>query len=212
MRINRRFVLIGISALLLMWKAQAQDLTPTPAPGPAQPASQGSYPDIDSLREPGSSAKLFPEQPASPTPAAPGSGTAAGNGRRNNSLLNNNQHRRNGRSNDMLGDLADSDPLEVRVAYRRAKTLAMVHDPGLAVLLRDADDASTDVQKRALLKVYYTRLFAEVRKVDRSPAMKKHIELLGQVSQQRYDPQRRAVGGEEDIVRGGGGGRRGRAQ
>lgn len=212
MRIRFRFLLVGAVALLVSLVAGAQEPTPVPDPGPAQAASQGSYPDIDSLRQPGSSAKLFPAQTASPAPAVAGQGGTAQTGRRrSNPLLNNNRPRRNTRSNDVLGDQADSDPLEVRVAYRRAKTVVMARDPGLAELLHEAADARTDVQKRALLKIYYTRLFAGVRQVDRSPEMKKHVELLGQVSQQRYDPQRRAVGGEEDIVRGGGG-RRGRAQ
>ncbi len=101
----------------------------------------------------------------------------------------------------------------VRVAYRRAKTTAMARDPALPELLHQAAAARTDVQKRAYLKRYYTRLYAEVSKVDPSPEMKKHVALLSAVSQQRYDPQRRAVGGEEDIVRGGGGrGRRGRGR
>ena len=205
MRTRFRFLLVCLTGLLLPVLVRAQDPAPTPLPTP------GVYPDIESLREPGSTAKLFPPPGASPTPAAD-DGPVAGNGRRNNPLLNHGQHRRNLRTNDMLGDLADNDPLEVRVAYRRAKTTVMARDPELAELLVHADAAGTDVQKRALLKVYYTRLFAEVCRVDRSPEMKKHVELLGQVSQQRYDPQRRAVGGEEDIVRGGGGGRRGRAQ
>ncbi len=209
MRIRFRPLLVGSLALCTSLAARAQD--PVPAPGPSPSASQGSYPDIESLREPGSSAKLFPAQTPSPTPAIPGAEGTAQTGNRNNPLLNNNQHHRNGRTNDMLGDLADSDPLEVRVAYRRAKTVAMARDPGLAELLHEANAARTDVQKRAILKIYYTRLFDEVRKVDRSPEMKKHVDLLSQVSQQRYDPQRRAVGGEEDIVRGGGG-RRQRAQ
>ena len=206
-----RLSVVSVSVLILSLTARAQDAEPAPAPGPAQAASQGSYPDIDSLREPGSSAKLFPAQPADQTPGATTQGNPTGTGRRNNALLNNNQRRRNTRRNDVLTDQADSDPLDVRVAYRRAKTLAMARDPGLAELLREADAAPTDVQKRALLKVYYTRLFGEVRKVDRSPAMKKHVELLGDVAKQRYDPQRRVVGGEEDIIRGGGG-RRGRAR
>ncbi len=211
MRIRFRSLLVGISVLLISPVARAQD--PTPEPGRSQAAGLEAYPDIDSLREPGSSAKLFPAEPASQTPVGPGQGTAdTTTGRRNNALLNNNAHRRNTRANDVLLNQADNDPLEVRVAYRRAKTIAMARNPGLAQLLHEAAAADTEVQKRALLKTYYTRMFAEVRKVDRTPAMKQHVELLAQVSQQRYDPQRRAVGGEEDIVRGGGGGRRGRAQ
>lgn len=210
MRLRHRSALLGTLAVFALSRLPAQDPTPTPEPGPTQAASQNAYPDIDSLREPGSSAKLFPAQAAGPTPTGRGTGNGAVSGQRNNSMLNHTQRRRGTRSNDVLVDQADADPLNVRVAYRRAKTAAMVRDPGLADLLREADGAGTDVQKRAVLKVYYTRLFAGVCKVDGSPEMKKHVDLLAQVSKQRYEPQRRTVGGEEDLIRGGGGGRRGR--
>lgn len=207
MRIFHRLVLFGAVAVFAMSRAPAQDPAPTPEPGPAQAASQNAYPDIEALREPGSSAKFLPPETPAPTPGPGGPGAAGGTGRRNSGLPSG-QHRRNARSNDQIGDLAAADPLAVRVAYRRAKTIVMARDPGLADLLREAAAAGTDVQKRAFLKVYYTRLFDEVRNVDRSPEMKNHVALLSQVARQRYDPQRRVVGGEEDIVRGGGRGRR----
>ena len=211
MRVLSRFLFVGMFIFLVAAVVSAQDPAPTPEPGPPQTASPNSYPDIDALREPGSSAKFLPSPSPSPSLGVPGQGPATAGGGRNNAPLENGQHHRNGRANDLLVDQADSDPLEVRVAYRRAKTIVMARDPELAALQREANAAATDVQKRAVLKTYYTRLFAEIRKVDRSPAMKSHVDLLSLVSQQRYDPQRRAVGGEEDIVRGGGG-RRGRAQ
>ena len=210
MRTCYRSAILGALTLLALPGLWAQEPASTPEPGPAQAASQNAYPDIDSLREPGSSAKLFPEQTAAATPTGQGNGNGNGNGQRNNPILNHTQRRRGTRSNDVLVDQADADPLAVRVAYRRAKTVAMVRDPGLADLLLQADTVRTDVQKRAVLKVYYTRLFAGVRKVDGSPEMKKHVDLLAQVAKQRYEPQRRTVGGEEDLIRGGGGGRRGR--
>lgn len=95
---------------------------------------------------------------------------------------------------------ASADPLAVRVAYRKAKTMAMVREPGLRELLLQADAAPTDDEKRAFLKVYYTKLYATIRKIDPSPAMKSHVDLLSSASQQRYDPKRRAVDGEDDLA------------
>jgi hypothetical protein len=106
----------------------------------------------------------------------------------------------------MAAEKADMDPLDVRVAYRRDKTLVMERDPGLADLLREAAEAPTDNDKRAWLKQYYTRLYAGIRKIDPSPAMKAHVDLIAFVTEQRWNPQRRAVAGEEDLVNG----RRGR--
>ena len=121
-------------------------------------------------------------------------------------------HQRNGRHHDLLVSQADTDPLMVRVAYRRAKTTALAREPDLAILLHEAAAAGTDVEKRVYLKQYYTRLFATVCKVDTSPEMKAHVDLLMQVAEQRYDPKRREVGGDEDLVNGAGRGRRGRVQ
>ena len=214
MRHWTRFLLGFLSLLAMPMATWAQAPAPTPGPAPAPTPSLVEKADIESLREPGSTAKLFPQDTPAPlipgTPDEPGVGGTV-NGRRGNALLNSGQRRRSTRANDLLGDLADSDPLELRVAYRRAKTTAMARDPGLADLLRSAAAADTDVHKRAFLKEYYTRLYADVRKVNPSPEMQKHVELLGLVAQQRYDPQRRVVGGEEDLIRGGGG-RRGRAR
>lgn len=207
MRPRSRFLLVGVPALLLPLLSWAQGPASTPVPVPA--TDSNGYPDIESLREPGSSAKLFPSPSASPAAGAAGTGANPATGRNNNALLRSGQHRRATRANDLLGDQADADPLELRVAYRRAKTVALARDPGLAELLRTAANADTDVRKRSALREYYTRLFAGVRKVDPSPEMRKHVELLGEVAQQRYDPQRRTVGGEEEIVRGG---RRGRGR
>ncbi len=205
------FPFVVAFALLLPLEAWAQDPPLAPEPTPVPAATPSGYPDIDSLREPGSSAKLFPAQsPGSTVPGTVEQGGTPRTGQQSNALLNGGQHRRAVRANDLIESLADADPLELRVAYRRAKTLAMVRDPGMAALLHQAAAAGTDVQKRAFLKQYYIRLFDGVRKADPSPEMKKHVALLSQVAEQRYDPQRRAVGGEEDIVRGGG--RRGRAR
>ena len=97
---------------------------------------------------------------------------------------------------------ADNDSLDVRVSYRLAKTQVIARDPGLVQLVRRADAAKSDDEKRVYLREYYTRLFAEVRRVDPSPAMKAHVDLLSQVASQRYAPQRRVVAGEEDLING----------
>ncbi len=205
-RIRSRSLFLG-GAVVLLALSGARAQTPASTPDPAAPpnTAPNEYPDIDALREPGSTAKLFPQQ--TPDPSATGEagqGLPQRNGRRGGGLPGGGQpHRRGQRLNDALVAEADADPLEVRVAYRHAKTAAMARDPGLADLLRNADAAGTDVQRRAVLKVYYNRLFADVRRVDPSPEMKKHVEILAQVAQQRYDPQRRVVGGEEQILRGG---------
>ena len=208
--------LFGWSLLLVACQViQAQDtdiddLAKRPAPTPAPSAVPDGGLDIESLREPGSTAKLFPDQPAAtpvPENGAAGPGGRRGRGQGQGGVLG--RKRNSGRRRDVLVDQADTDPLMVRVAYRRAKTVAMTRDPGLAVLLRAAADASTDPEKRAFLKQYYTRLYDSVGRIDRSPEMKKHLETLRLVATSRYDPKRREVGGDEDLVLGRGGGRRG---
>lgn len=210
------FLGCGVMWMLVLGMVKAQDprdiqQQPRPAPTPTDAPTDG--PSIESLREPGSTAKLFPDQPvATPASGTPGTapGVARGAGRGANGqggLLG--RKRNSGRQRDVLVDQADQDPLLVRVAFRRAKTLAMVRDPGMATLLQKADAAGTDPEKRAFLKLYYTRLYDGIGKIDRSPEMKKHLDTLRQVAQSRYDPRRRDVGGDEDIVLGRGGGRRG---
>ena len=85
----------------------------------------------------------------------------------------------------------------------------MSRDPGMAELLNQADVAATDKEKRVYLKEYYTRLYAAVKQVDTSPEMRRHVAILTLITESRYDPKRREVGGDEDITLGRGGGRRG---
>ena len=80
--------------------------------------------------------------------------------------------------------------------------MAMERDPNLSVLLKRADLAGTDVEKRRYLRAYYTQLFAEVRRIDPSPAMKSHLDSLDVSTGQRYDPKRRGVSEEEDLING----------
>ncbi len=195
MQLFRSLSLLGsiIAVCALLPCADAQDAAPTPATDANPTAAEA--------------ADLFPSSGAQATPA-PTTGRRAGGGRRNGG----GGGRRNNRRHDMLVSQADADPLQLRVAFRRAQTTAMARDPDLAVLIRQAAAAGTDVEKRVYLKEYYTRLFNSVRKIDPSPEMKAHVILLTQVAEQRYDPKRREVGGDEDLVNGRGSGRRGRAQ
>ena len=217
-KFSKVFFLVGWMALAGLTALQAQDVRdiqqqPRPSATPASGTSDAS--SIESLRAPGSSSKLFPDRPvATPAPNATGVNPLAGGGgqgrganRQPGGLLG--RKRNSGRQRDVLVDQADSDPLLVRVNFRRAKTVAMVRNPDLAVLLQQADAADTDPKKRAILKVYYTRLFDSIGKIDGSPEMKKHLNTLRLVALSRYDPRRHEVGGDEDITLGRGGGRRG---
>ena len=112
-----------------------------------------------------------------------------------------------GRSNDVLANRAASDPVSVRIAYRKVKTQVLLRHPELASLERQAAASSTDTEKRTYLRAYYTQLYSAVKKMDPSPEMVSHIDLLSRIAEQCYDPKRRAVGGDEDLVRGGRGGR-----
>ena len=193
MQLFRSFFLLGTlaAACALLPCADAQNAAPTPAADANPTAAEA--------------ADLFPSNgaQASPTPAAGhGGGHRNGGGGRN----------RNNRRHDLLVTQADADPLQLRVAFRRAETIAMARDPGLADLLHQADASDTDTEKRVYLKEYYTRLFNSVRRIDPSPEMKAHVGLLTQVAEQRYDPKRREVGGDEDLVNGRGRGRRGRTE
>ncbi len=178
--------------------AQQPDALPTPAATP-QPAA--AEPPPYSLDLPGVSpngAGLFPDGPRQnpPVPSADRSGRNNQRGK----LLNGSKTK--GRALDRTLQKADSDSLDVRVSYRRAKTQVLARDPGLVQLVRRADTAKTDDEKHAVLREYYTRLFAEVRRIDSSPAMKAHVDLLSQVAAQRYAPNRRVVAGEEDLLNG----------
>lgn len=189
------FLSVILATCAVLPRAAAQDETPgTDQTTTDAPASGASSTD------------LFPAG-GETTPAAtgrPNGGTGGGH--------HNGGTHRNGRRHEMLVSQADSDPLAVRVAFRRAETLALARDPGLADLIHEAAAARTDVDKRAYLKEYYTRLFASIRKIDPSKEMRAHVILLTFVAEQRYDPKRREVGGDEDLVNGAGRGRRGRIQ
>ena len=171
------------------------------------------------MKNPGSTTTEAPfqntETPPGPTGDGdlfPSTGPAAGQplppGRRRPSRLLGNKNQRNARANDLISSEADADPLEVRVAYRRAKTQAMLQDPGLADLLNRAAAAPTDQIKREWLRQYYAELFTQVHKIDPSPALAAHVALLKVLARQRYDPQRRTLAGEENLLNGRGRGRR----
>jgi hypothetical protein len=169
------------------------------AQAPSAPLAQGSPDQADDVAIPGTGpGTLFPDS---------GTAQALQNRRRPSRLLGN-KSARNARAADLIASEADADPLEVRVAFRRAKTEAILHDPGLVDLQLEASAAPTDRAKRAYLRQYYDRLYAAVAKIDPSPAEAAHLKLLRLLARQRYDPQRRMLAGEEGLVGGRGGGRR----
>ena len=182
--------------------AQQPDALPVPAatPQPSPPTATEPPPyslDLPDL-PPSNGTGLFPDGPRQNPPT---SSTASNSGRNSRSKMLNGS-RTKGRSLDRTLQKADSDSLDVRVSYRRAKTQALARDPGLGQLVHRADAAKTDDEKHAVLREYYTRLFAEVRRIDPSPTMKAHVDLLSQVAAQRYAPNRRVVAGEEDLLNG----------
>ena len=185
---------VGVFALTAPMLTRAQE----PGPLPSTTQSQSGYPDV---RKEAADPTLFPDPDRVAgdrvRPPAADTGVNAG-------LTNKGAAKRGGlgRTNSQSLGQADTDPLPVRVAYRRAKTLAMERDPSLGTLLRQADLASTDEDKRRYLREYYHQLFAEVRKIDPSPAMKSHLDSLQTSTGQRYDPKRRAVANEEDLING----------
>lgn len=86
--------------------------------------------------------------------------------------------------------------MEVRIAYRRAETEAK-RDPVFMELLRRADVARDDEERRALLRRYYVDLFARVRRINSSPALAAHVALLARTAEQRYAPKRQPGGLDE---------------
>ena len=170
-----------------------------PGPTPSTTQSQSGYPDV---RKEAADPSLFPDPDrAARDLVRPKSSLDANNpnifgqkGRGKKGGL--------GRISTQALKQADADPLPVRVAYRRAKTLAMERDPGLGALLRQADLAGTDEDRRRYLRLYYVRLFAKVRRIDSSPSMNAHLDALKLPTEQRYDPKRRATADEDDLING----------
>ena len=193
MQILRSIILFGV--MVAAPCAMAQDASPAGDAGTSQSTSA-------------TATDLFPAGGVQPS-TTQANGNGGGGGHHNGG---GGGHSRSGRHRDVLVSQADADPLELRVQYRRAKTIALARDTGLAALLHQAAGAATDNEKRAYLKAYYLRLFASVRRIDPSPAMKAHVELLNAVAEQNYNPKRREVGGDEDLVNGRGRGRRGRVE
>ena len=183
---------LGILALAVPTATRAQQA------GPSTTQSQSGYPDV---RKEAADPTLFPDPDKV---AADQVRAKSGDDATNAGLSRKGQGKRGGAgrvTSQSLGQ-ADTDPLPIRVAYRRAKTLAMERDPNLGTLLERADRAGTDVEKRQYLHAYYLQLFAEVRKIDSSPAMKSHLAALQASTEQRYDPKRRAVANEADLING----------
>ena len=170
-----------------------------PVPTPSTTQSQSGYPDI---RREAADPSLFPDPDAVARDLVRPKAAQEAN---NPNIFGQNGRGKKGglgRVSTQALKQADADPLPIRVAYRRAKTLAMERDPSLGALLQQADLAGTDVERRRYLRVYYTRLFAEVRRIDPSPAMNAHLDSLKLPTEQRYDPKRRATADEEDLING----------
>ncbi len=188
---------MGLSCVIAQQETSAPPPSaPQAAPTPAAPEPPPYSLDLPDLHPQGNGTGLFPNGSRQNPPAS----TAGRSGGKRRGSLATGSKQRGGRSIDRTLQKADTDPLAVRVAYRRDKTVALARDPELTVLLQRADAAGTDVQKRRDLREYYTRLFASIRRLDSSPEMKEHLTLLAQVAEQRYDPKRRAVAGEEDLL------------
>lgn len=169
------------------------------APPPVEPASAGTPPTASPPRPPGDGG-LFPVPGASARPAPPRtpnagelrrSNTAGGRG----AAAARRERRRGGGADPAFAQAAD-DPVEIRIAYRRAETEAK-RDPRFNELLREADAAPDDETRRAFLREYYTTLFERVRRLNRSPAFAAHVNVLARAARQRYAPERRAGGTDE---------------
>ncbi len=197
----RWLLLAGLVLGIAVHGLHAQSPALPVAASPAAGATPALGDDTDQEPAPGSgNGNLFP-----------GSGPAVDQqvlrNRPRPSRLLGNKAARNARAGDLIASEADADPLEVRIAYRRAKTAAIEQDPGMNDLLLRADAAPTDKAKREYLRQYYARLFTAVQKIDPSPALSAHLALLKILARQRYNPQRRQIAGEENLINGRRGGR-----
>ncbi len=184
--------LLALLVLVAPLSISAQQIDTTPS----TTQSQSGYPDV---RNEAADPTLFPN-PDQTARNAVRPRTAST--RETNKTGSASGRSAGGRVNNQVLKQADTDPLPIRVAYRRAKTRAMERDPNLQTLLAQADTASTDNEKRRYLRAYYVQLFGEVKKIDPSPAMKSHLDALQHFVEQRYNPQRRAVAGEESLING----------
>ncbi len=186
--VARLLLVLGAVATASLLHAQQQPFPPPPPPPPPPLAPAADLQQQVPPADVGSGGGLFPgagsvRRPAG-TPAAARAAQRA--------------TRRDRFAAPTLSQAA-TDSLGVRLAYRRAKTAALL-DPRFSELLRAADRARGDDERRELLRVYYQDLFARIRRLDRSPALAAHIELLSRAAQQRYAPQR-VLGGESEISR-----------
>ncbi len=195
-------VLTGVGAGSGLAQDPPAAATPPPAPAAPPPPSgeDGLFPAPDTTR------------PAPPpvTDAGELRGTGVGNrrGKRTSSRGGGRalgEGRQRG-ANPLLATAA-ADPVEVRIAYRRAETEAK-RDPVFNELLRQADLAHDDEERRALLRRYYTDLFERVRRLNRSPALAAHVAVLSRAAELRYAPKRRVGGVDEQEASRARGGRR----
>ena len=182
-------------------EAPAPPLAPPAPPPPPPPVQDGLFPAPDAAR------------PAPPPVPATGELRAAGRrGARRGKASNLEGGRASGGRRRAAANpallTAAGDPVEIRIAYRRAETEAK-RDPVFNDLLRRADLAPDDEERRALLRRYYTELFTRVRRINSSPALATHVAVLSRAAESRYAPKRRVGGPDEnDAGQGRGGGQR----
>jgi hypothetical protein len=85
--------------------------------------------------------------------------------------------------------------VEQRIRFRKAKT-EVLQDAKLDALRSEAYKARTDVEKRAMLKSYYTQLFDRILKIDSS--LKPEVERRRKIALARLDQSRlRGLGSDE---------------
>ncbi|MBV9657022.1 MAG: hypothetical protein JO295_02820 [Verrucomicrobia bacterium] len=192
-------LLAGILLLLATAATRAQEPVPPPPPPPppAETPAAGRQepvppPDIGP-------SELFPSGGPSRRQQTGTSSSTANAASRGNRSGGTSRAARRDRFNEPTLNEAAQDPLELRLAYRRARTAAL-RDPRFADLQQQANAARSDEEKRAILRVYYEELFARIRRLDHgTPGMNAHVELLARAAQQRYAPQRK-LGTESQLA------------
>lgn len=174
--------------------APAQQAPPAPAAEPA-PFNSAPAPGADTLFPAPNTTRPAPPPVADEVElrtATPGGRRVKKSGGAGDRMIG---QRRQPAANPNLVTAA-ADPVEVRIAYRRAETEAR-RDPVFRDLQIRADLAHDDEDRRAILRRYYTQLFDRVRRLNRSPALAAHVATLSRAAELRYAPKRRAGGLDE---------------
>lgn len=206
-RRRRRLLVPALLVALTGSVATPPGSAQTPPPTPATPATEAA--PYTSPAPPPAENALFPAPGAASRPAPPP--VPDNQNLRRARKENGRRGRRAGTEGGAFGAgpkrqaanpallTAAADPVEIRIAYRRAETEAK-RDPIFIDLLRRADLARDDEERRALLRRYYTELFVRVRQLDRSPTLAAHVAVLSRAAEQRYAPKRKAGGVDENEL------------